>query len=250
MMQANVYDVQEIDKIRASAKITGGALNLIEALIKPGMTTLEVDAMAEDYIRKHGGVPAFKGYHGFTGTICASVNEEVVHGIPSDRVLEEGDIIGVDMGTLLDGFYSDSCRTFAVGAISNEAQRLLDVTKKSLMLAIEEFYEGNRLYTLSHRVQAHVEGAGYTVVKDYVGHGIGHELHEEPQIPNFGKAGTGPKFKTGMVIAVEPMVNVGGEETEVLSDGWTVVTKDRKLSAHFEHTIALIENGPEILTHG
>lgn len=249
-MQANIYDAQEIAKIRASAKITGGALDLLESSIRPGMTTLELDQMAEDFIRRHGGVPAFKGYYGFTGTICASVNEEVVHGVPSDRVLEEGDIIGVDMGTCLNGFYSDSCRTLAVGKISADAQKLLDCTKESLMLAIDQFYEGNRLYTLSNAVQKHVEAAGYSVVKEYVGHGIGYELHEEPQIPNFGKAGTGPKFKTGMVIAIEPMVNMGREETEVLSDGWTVVTKDRSLSAHFEHTIALTENGPEILTYG
>lgn len=249
-MRANIYSAEEIDKIRQSAKITGGALDLLESKITPGMTTGDLDKLAEDFIRSHGGLPAFKGYHGFTGTICASVNDEVVHGIPGPRVLKEGDIIGVDMGTILDGFFSDSCRSLAVGSISEEKQRLLDVTRESLYLAIEEFYEGNRLYTLSNRVQKHAESAGYGVVKDYVGHGIGYELHEEPQIPNFGIAGTGPQFKVGMVIAVEPMINLGTDATRVLDDGWTVVTQDGQPSAHFEHTIALTEKGAEILTYG
>ena len=248
-MQANIYTVEEIKKITASARITADTLNLLQDKVCAGMTTLDLDSLAETNIRKHGAVPAFKGYYGFTGTICASVNEEVVHGIPGERVLKDGDIIGVDMGSVLDGFFSDSCRTFAVGTIAEDVQRLLDVTRESLMLAIEEFYVDNRLYTLSNSVQRHVEAAGFSVVKEYVGHGIGYELHEEPQIPNFGVSGTGPKFKEGMVIAIEPMVNMGSDETEVLKDGWTVVTKDRKPSAHFEHTIALTKNGPEILTY-
>lgn len=246
----NRYSTSEISKIRESAKITAGALDLIEQKIAPGMTTLQLDKLAEEFICKHGGRPAFKGYHGFTGTICASVNEEVVHGVPGNRVLEEGDIIGVDMGTELKGFFSDSCRTFAIGKISEEKQKLIDVTRESLYKGIEQFTEGNRLYSLSYAVQSHVESHGMSVVREYVGHGIGYELHEEPQIPNFGVPNTGPKFKIGMVIAVEPMVNLGVPETKVLGDGWTVITEDGKASAHFEHTIALTENGPEILTRG
>ena len=249
-MKINIYNKEEIDKIRASARITANALNLVEEKIKPGMTTLEVDHLVEDFILKNGGKPAFKGYHGFSGTVCASVNEEIVHGIPSNRVLEEGDIISVDTGTILDGFCSDSSRTFAIGNISTEALDLLNVTKKALAVGIEEFFEGNRLYTLSNRIQVCIEEKGYGVVKDYVGHGIGYNLHEDPPVPNYGVSGTGLKFKVGMVLAIEPMANLGSAETEVLEDGWTVVTKDRKYSAHFEHTVALTDNGQEILTHG
>ncbi|OED34199.1 type I methionyl aminopeptidase [PVC group bacterium (ex Bugula neritina AB1)] len=249
-MALNIYTDQEIEKIRKSCKITATALNLVEETIRPGMTTLDVDNIVETYIRDHGAKPAFKGYHGFPGTVCASVNEEIVHGIPSDRVLKEGDIVGIDTGAVWQGFYSDSCRTFPVGEIAKEAQDLLAVTKESLMLGIEQFYEGNHLYTLSNTVQKCVETSGYSVVKDYAGHGIGYNLHEEPEIPNFGYPGMGLKFKKGMVVAIEPMVNLGKSKTKVLKDGWTVVTEDGQLSAHFEHTVALTKKGAEILTHG
>lgn len=249
-MGVTIYSASEINAVRDACQITREALDLVEKQLEAGMTTKDVDHIVESHILSRGGKPAFKGYYGFTGSICASVNEEVVHGVPGSRILQEGDIIGVDTGTKLAGYFSDSCRTFAVGTISSEKQRLLDVTRESLYLAIEQFFEGNRLYTLSHAVQSHVEKHGYSIVRDYVGHGIGRELHEEPQIPNYGKPGTGMRFKKGMIVAIEPMVNMGCAETRVLEDGWTVVTVDNQPSAHFEHTIALTQNGVEILTGG
>jgi methionyl aminopeptidase len=204
--------------------------------------------MAEEMILARGARPAFKGYRGYKHTLCTSVNEEVVHGIPSSRALRDGDIVGVDCGALLDGFYGDSARTFAVGRPTDEAARLLRVTEEALHIGIEKARPGNRLFDISSAIQRHVEAAGFSVVRDFVGHGIGTSLHEDPQIPNYGEAGTGVRLKEGMVFALEPMVNVGGWKTKVLSDGWTVVTLDGGLSAHFEHSIAITSNGPVILS--
>ena len=237
--------------MREAGKIVADVLDLLQKYIKEGVSTLELDQIAEKHIRSYKAEPGFKGYHGYPATICASLNHEVVHGIPrADKVLKAGDILSVDVGVQKNGYFGDMAKTFAVGQISNNVQRLLDVTKQSLNIAIEQMFVNNRLYTLSNAIQTYVEENGFSVVRDYVGHGIGHKMHEDPQIPNYGKKGHGPRIKMGMVFAIEPMVNMGTYETQVLEDGWTVVTKDRKLSAHFEHTVALMENGPEILTHG
>jgi len=220
----------------------------LQKALKPGITTKELDDIAEDFILKRGAVPSFKGYHGFPASICASVNEEVVHGIPSLRMLKNGDIISIDIGAVINGYHGDSAVTLPVGDISSEAQRLLKVTEESLYKGIEMALVGNRLSDVSHEIQSFVESNGVSVVRDYVGHGIGSSMHEEPQIPNFGKPGRGPRLKPGMTLAIEPMVNLGTFEVKTLEDNWTVVTEDGKLSAHFEHTIAITEKGPQILT--
>ncbi len=238
----------EIARMRKPNRIVAELLDYLEGLIRPGISTKELDTRAETFIVKRGGRPAFKGYHGFPATICASVNEEVVHGIPGKRRLKEGDIVGIDLGVILDGFYGDAAKTFAVGKIDRQAQRLMKVTEESLYKGIEQAVPGNRLYDISHAVQTHAERAGFSVVRDFVGHGIGRELHEEPQVPNYGPPHQGPKLEAGMTIAIEPMINEGTWQVKVLKDGWTVVTADGKRSAHFEHTIAITENGPEILT--
>ena len=238
----------EIARMRKPNRIVAELLDYLEGMIHPGITTKELDTRAEEFIVKHGGRPAFKGYHGFPATICASINEEVVHGIPGKRRLKEGDIVGIDLGVIFDGFYGDAAKTFAVGKIDRQAQRLLEVTEASLYKGIEQAIPGNRLYDISHAVQVHAEGAGFSVVRDFVGHGIGRELHEEPQVPNYGPPHQGPKLEAGMTIAIEPMINEGTWQVKVLKDGWTVVTADGRRSAHFEHTIAITENGPEILT--
>jgi len=217
--------------------------------VKPGVTTADLDRLAEEFIRREGGSPAFKGYRGFPATLCTSVNEEVVHGIPSSKKrLQEGDIIGVDVGAIVEGYYGDAAVTLPVGQISDEASRLIRVTEAALAAGLAKVKVGNRLSDISHAVQAVAEAEGYSVVRDFVGHGIGRNLHEDPQVPNFGKPGEGPRLKEGLVLAIEPMVNVGGREVEVLSDRWTVVTRDKSLSAHFEHTVALTSDGPKILT--
>lgn len=239
---------EEVDKIRRAGRIVAEVLQELKKQVKPGMTTLDLDQMAEEGIRKRGGQPAFKGYRGFPATLCASVNNEIVHGIPSKRTLQEGDIIGLDLGAIVDGYYGDAAITVAVGAIRPAVQRLVQVTEESLYQGIEQMKVGNRLSDVSHAVQRHVEAAGYSVVKDFVGHGIGQALHEEPQLPNFGKPGQGPRLRTGMVLAIEPMVNMGKDGVRVLSDHWTAVTEDGSLSAHFEHTVAITEEGPVILT--
>lgn len=239
---------KEIELIRASGRITAQTLDLLERSARPGMTTLELDTLAEDFIRSHGGVPAFKGYKGFPRTVCISLNNEVVHGIPGNRKLKEGDIVGLDMGVILKGWYSDSARTVSVGQISDEAKRLLDVTRESLYKAIEQCIAGAHLSNVGAAVQSHAEAHGYSVVRDLVGHGIGRSLHEEPQVPNYGKSGQGTKMRPGLVIAIEPMVNAGGYKVAVLPDKWTIVTEDGSLSAHFEHTVAITEGGPRILT--
>jgi methionyl aminopeptidase len=217
-------------------------------LIKPGITTAKLDKVAEEFIRSKGGEPAFKGYQGFPATICASVNEEIVHGIPGPRELVEGDLIGVDCGVIKNGFYSDSTRSFGVGKISPDVERLMNVTKEALDIGLDKVRAGNRLSDISYAIQMYAEGKGYGVVRQLTGHGVGRELHEEPQIPNFGPPGTGPIIKVGMVFAIEPMLNEGTKDIKTLADGWTVITKDGKMSCHFEDTVAVTENGPEILT--
>lgn len=239
---------EEVGKIKRAGRIVSEVLRELKKQVKPGVTTLDLDRIAEEGIRKRGGQPAFKGYRGFPATLCASVNDEIVHGIPSKRTLQEGDIIGLDLGAIVDGYYGDAAITVAVGAIRPEVRRLVQVTEESLYQGIEQMRAGNRLSDVSHAVQTHVEAAGYSVVKDFVGHGIGQALHEEPQLPNFGKPGQGPRLRAGMVLAIEPMVNMGKDGVRVLSDHWTAVTEDGSLSAHFEHTVAITEAGPVILT--
>jgi methionyl aminopeptidase len=212
------------------------------------VSTLELDAFAEKSIRARGAVPAFKGYRGFPKTLCVSVNDQVVHGIPSKRRLKEGDIVGLDLGAKWDGYYGDAAITIPVGNITSRAESLLATARKALSLGIKEVSPGQHLSEISHAIQRYAEGQGYSVVRAFVGHGIGTALHEEPQVPNFGPPGRGPRLKVGMVLAIEPMVNIGDADVEILDDGWTVVTVDGQLSAHFEHTVAITEAGPEILT--
>jgi methionyl aminopeptidase len=238
----------EIKIMRISGKIVGQALVEIRDRIKPGVTTQEIDKFAYDFFKKNDCVPAFLGYHGYPATICASINSEVVHGIPGKRVLEEGDVVGVDIGAYYKGYCGDSARTFAVGKVELEVEKLLEVTFESLNKGIEQCRVGNRISDIGHAVQKYVETYGFSVVRDYVGHGIGQAMHEEPQVPNYGKPHQGPRIIEGMCLALEPMVNMGTEEVRVLQDGWTVVTKDGKFSAHFEDTIAILANGPENLT--
>lgn len=239
---------REIDKMRVSNRMVADILHELKAEMQPGITTRELDRLAEEKIRQRGAIPAFKGYRGFPASICTSVNEEVVHGIPSKRVLKEGDLLSIDIGVLYDGYYGDSAITVGIGKIDAEAGKLLRVTEEALYAGIEQAQVGGFLSDISHAIQQYVEKHHYSVVKVFVGHGIGTSLHEEPQIPNFGPPGRGPKLREGMVLAIEPMVNIGGSDVEILEDKWTVVTADRTRSAHFEHTIALTEEGVEILT--
>ena len=238
----------ELDLIRASGEILRDTFLRVEEILRPGVTTEELDRAAEDFIRSQGAVPAFKGYQGFPATICASINEEVVHGIPGPRELKEGDIVGIDMGVLKDGYYADASRTYPIGKVSEEAQALLRVTKEALDLAIDKARPGNHLSDISNVIQTHAESHGYSVVRALVRHGIGRRLHEEPQVPNFGPPGQGPVLKAGMVLAIEPMINIGTFEVMVRRDRWTYVTVDGKLSAHFEDTVAITEDGPWIMT--
>lgn len=238
----------EIDRIRKASQIVARTLNFLASHVQPGITTRELDQIAESEIRKAGAIPAFKGYRGFPATLCVSVNEEVVHGIPSDRKLKEGDIVGLDLGCIWEDFYGDAAKTYAVGEISEEAKRLLETTEKSLLLGIDQARVGNRIGDIGYAVQTLAESSGYSVVRDFVGHGIGRNLHEDPQVPNYGNRGQGPRIKAGMVIAIEPMVCQGRADVEVLADNWTAVTRDRSLAAHFEHSIAITDNGPEILS--
>lgn len=239
---------KELTYMRDAGRIVALTHQELAKAVRPGVTTKELDNIAEGFIRKEGAVPAFKGYHGFPATICASINEEVVHGIPGVRQLNDGDIISIDIGAIINGFFGDAAVTLPVGDVTEEAMRLLKVTEESLSIGIQQALEGNRLTDISHAIQSHVESHGMAVVKDYVGHGIGSSMHEEPQIPNFGRPGRGPRLKSGMTLAIEPMVNLGTWEVKTLEDNWTVVTQDRSLSAHFEHTIAITDKGPEILT--
>jgi methionyl aminopeptidase len=234
--------------MREAGKIAAEALAKLAGAVQPGVTTKELDRLAEEYIRSCGARPAFKGLYGFPATICSSVNEEVVHGIPGLRKLENGDIISIDIGTEVNGYFGDCAVTLAVGKVSDEAWRLIKVTEESFYAGIAKAKIGNRLSDISNAVQKYVEEHGFSVVRDYVGHGIGSSMHEEPQVPNFGKPGRGPRLQAGMTLAIEPMVNMGTYEVRTLPDNWTVVTKDRKLSSHYEHTIAITDNEPEILT--
>ncbi len=238
----------EIDLMRKSGLIVAEALDKLSRLVEPGITTLELDRFAEDYILKRGAKPAFKGYRDYPYTLCASVNEQVVHALPSERRLSEGDIVSLDLGAIVDGYYGDAAVTVPVGKVSEEATRLMAVTQESLRLAIEAARPGNRLSDVSHAVQAAVEAGGFSVVRLFVGHGIGRALHEEPQIPNFGPPGRGPVLKPGLVLAIEPMVTAGSPDVMILEDRWTAVTCDRSLAAHFEHTVVVTEDGVEILT--
>ncbi len=239
---------EEIKKLGVANQIVAESLAKLKGLVEEGVTTLELDSIAEKMVRSEGAKPSFKGYRGFPNALCASVNKEVVHGIPNDRKLKNGDLVKLDLGTEYEGYCGDAAITVPVGKVSGETKRLIEVTSKALYKGIEKAKPGNRLSDISYAIQSHVEGSGFSVVRDFVGHGIGRSPHEDPQVPNFGEAGNGPVLKAGMVLALEPMVNVGGWQVEVLDDEWTVVTKDGKLSAHFEHSIAITENGPEILS--
>jgi methionyl aminopeptidase len=239
---------EEIEKMSASGKLVAEILSDIRSRIKPGVTTQELDLLALRLSEKKKARPAFKGYHGFPFSLCVSVNEEVVHGFPSGRKLLDGDIVSLDFGVCLDGYYGDAAFTLAVGRVSPQAERLIQVTRESLFKGLEQVRAGKRLGDISSAVQQHVESHCFSVVRQFVGHGIGKALHEDPQIPNFGESGRGILLKPGMVLAIEPMVNAGGSEVEIKADGWTAVTKDKSLSAHFEHTVAITENGCRILT--
>ena len=239
----------EIDTMRAAGRIVFGVLDELKKHVRPGISTWDLDAIAEEYIRSHGAIPSFKGLYGFPATICASISEEIVHGIPSrKRVLQEGNVFTADVGAMLDGLHADSAYTYAVGEVSPEASRLLKVTEESLYAGIKEAKAGNHVGDIGHMVQQVAEGAGFGVVRELVGHGIGRTFHEEPQVPNYGKPKRGPVLKVGMTIAIEPMITAGDPATRTLEDKWTVVTLDGSLSAHFEHTIAVTAKGPEILT--
>ncbi|HHD11391.1 MAG TPA: type I methionyl aminopeptidase [Deltaproteobacteria bacterium] len=239
----------EIEKLRRSNQIVAEVLEVLKERVSPGISTMELERICEEECRKRKVRPAFKGYNGYPYCLCVSVNQEVVHGMPSEKkVLKEGDIVSIDFGVCCDGYYGDAAVTVPVGKISPEAQRLIDVTRRCLELAIEEAREGNRLYDISHAIQSCAEGAGYSVVRAFVGHGIGRELHEAPQVPNFGSPGKGMKLKEGMVLAIEPMVNAGGSAVRILDDGWTAVTVDGSLSAHFEHSVAITRDGAIVLS--
>ena len=243
-----IKNKKEIEKMKQASRITSELLLLLEKEIHPGITTLELDRIAFNFIREKGAEPAFKGYQGYPATICASINEVVVHGIPSSFKLKEGDIVGIDVGVCFKHYYGDATRTFAVGKISSEVSRLLEATKKSLDLGIKKMVAGNHLSDISYAIGSYAKKEGYSVGREFVGHGVGRKLHEEPEIPNFGSPGQGPFLKSGMVFAIEPMVNMGRREIKILKDGWTVVTSDGKPSAHFEDTVLIGEDGPEVLT--
>lgn len=238
----------EIETMRAANQIVVRVMKAVQHLIRPGIATQELDRAAEEIISKAKAKPAFKGYRGFPKTLCVSINEEVVHGIPGARTLKEGDIVSVDCGVCWNGFYGDHAWTFPVGNISEAAKKILKVGEESLKTGISQMQAGKRLFDISAAVQQFVEESGFAIVRDFVGHGIGKELHEDPQLPNYGTAGTGIRLKPGLVLAFEPMVNEGTHEVKVLEDGWTVVTKDRKLSVHFEHSVVITEKGPDILS--
>jgi methionyl aminopeptidase len=238
----------EIEKMRAAGQIVARVLKRLSEMVEPGVTTRDLDLEAERMIRDAGAIPTFKGYHGYPASICASVNDEVVHGIPGNRRLREGDIIGIDCGATYQGYVGDAAVTVPVGNISDDIWKLIGATRRSLYAAIEKCRVGNRLGDVCSAVQAYVEPLGYSVVKNYCGHGIGRAMHEEPQVPNYGRAGTGPILREGWVLAIEPMVNLGRDDVKVLPDGWTVITLDGRPSAHFEHTVAITQDGPQILT--
>lgn len=239
---------RELEIMREAGRIVALTHQELRKTLQPGITTRELDTIAENFIKQHGAYPSFKGYNGFRGSVCVSVNEELVHGIPGDRILKDGDIISIDIGAKVNGYHGDSAWTYSVGNIDKETQKLLDVTEKSLYLGLEEAKPGVRLSNISHAIQTYVESNGFSIVREYVGHGVGQNLHEDPQIPHYGPPNTGPRLKPGMVLAIEPMVNAGSRYVKTLADNWTVVTVDGKMCAHFEHTVAITENGYEILT--
>lgn len=238
----------ELDLMRKAGKIVAETLLLLEHEIKPGISTKELDAIAEQFITEQGAKPSFKGLYGFPATLCISVNNEVVHGIPGEYILKDGDIVSIDCGACLDGFHGDAARTFPVGNVSEDASKLIKVTEQSFFEGIKFAQIGNRLTDISHAIQDHIEANGFSVVKDFVGHGIGRDLHEDPEVPNFGRPGRGPVLTKGMVLAIEPMVNVGTFKVRTLRNDWTVVTSDGSLSAHYENTVAILPDGPEVLT--
>jgi methionyl aminopeptidase len=239
---------KEIDKMRAAGQLVGSVLRELRKMARAGVTTLEINDAADKMIRDGGAYPTFKGYNGFPYSICASVNEQVVHGFPSKYELKEGDIFSIDVGATLEGFVGDTATTVPIGNVGEDLLKLIRVAEESLQLAIDKCRAGNHLGDIGHAVQQHAESHGYSIVREYVGHGIGRRMHEDPQIPNYGKPGKGPKIRSGYVFAVEPMINIGTHHTKTLKDGWTVVTMDGKPSAHVEHTIAVTEEGPEVLT--
>ena len=238
----------ELEHLRAANQLVAHVLASLKAAVAPGVTTAKLDAMADRAVREAGALPAFKGYHGYPATICASVNDQVVHGIPSDRELVEGDIVSIDLGVLVSGYFGDAAITVPVGRISTEAAKLLRVTEESLWKGIEKVTPGARVSDIGHAVQKHVEAHGFSIVREFVGHGVGTALHEEPHIPNYGEPGRGPRLAEGMVLAIEPMVNMGRPAIKVLADGWTAVTRDGSLSAHFEHTVAVSAGAPLVLS--
>ena len=244
----NLKTDRELNLMRDAGRVVAEALHELEKAVRPGITTLALDSLVEELFRKRGARPAFKGYQGYPASVCTSLNYEVVHGIPGLKSLVEGDIISIDVGAEINGYYGDAAVTLPVGEIDDLSKRLLVATKDALMAGIEQCQKGKRLSDISHAVQSVAESRGFSVVKDYVGHGIGREMHEDPQVPNFGRPGRGLRLSPGLVLAIEPMVNIGRSDVEVLDDGWTVVTTDRSRSAHFEHSVAITENGPEILT--
>lgn len=239
---------EEIAIMRKAGRIVGETLLLLEEEVKPGITTADLDRIAEEFITKHGAKPSFKGLYGFPSSLCISINEQIIHGFPGGYILKEGDIVSIDCGAFFEGFHGDAARTFPVGNVSEDAQKLIDITRESFFQGIKCAKEGNKLTDISHEIQSYVEAAGFSVVRDFVGHGIGRKVHEDPNVPNFGKSGKGPKLLQGMVLAIEPMVNAGTYKVKTLKDGWTVVTADCSLSAHYENTVAILSDGPEILT--
>lgn len=245
----NVKSKSELEKMRKAGIITGNALHYGGQSIKIGMSTYELDKIIHDYIVKNGAKPSFLGYGGFPGSACISINNQVIHGIPSKKtIIHDGDVVSIDVGAYIDGFHGDSAYTFPVGNVSEETLKLLEVTKESLYKGIEQAVVGNRIGDVSHAVEEHVSSYGYGIVRQYVGHGVGRNLHESPEVPNFGRAGHGPRLVAGMTIAIEPMINAVGDEVKVLPDGWTVLTKSGSASAHFEHTVAVTPDGPVLLT--
>lgn len=243
-----VKSEKEIELMREPCKIVRDVLEYLGDKVKPGVTTAELDRLAYKYITSYGAKPSFLGYHGYPASVCVSIDEQVVHGIPSDRIIKEGEIVSLDVGAYLNGYHGDAARTFPCGKISAEKQRLIDVTRECFFKGIEGLASGTALYSIGARIQEHAEANGYSVVRALVGHGIGKQMHEDPSVPNFGKAGTGMRLKSGMTIAIEPMINAGVYEVDFLSDGWTVVTRDKKPSAHYENTVLIGDFGAEILT--
>ena len=239
---------QEIKMMRESARLVGQILQELKAMIRPGLKTIELDKYAEKRTKEMGAEPAFKGYRGYPASLCVSINEEIIHGIPSERRLKEGDLVSLDFGVVYKGFYGDAALTCPVGEVSEEAQRLLAAAEGAFWAGVEYFKEGNYLSDISHAIQTYVEERGFSVIRSFVGHGIGYDLHEDPQLPNYGAPHHGPRLKPGLVLAIEPMIAAGGWEVEILSDGWTAITKDRSLAAHYEHTVALTERGPQVLS--